>query len=114
MMGLPLAQWNLIINTNMGNGTDTTIAQYVVQNSPYISSLDQIMPINELADIDGSGTDGLMVWTKDPMKVEVEIPMDLMFMEPQLEGLEYVTIARSLFAGLNYYKPKSAYVLKGI
>jgi hypothetical protein len=114
-LGLPLAQWNLVMTTNMGTGTDTTIAQYIVQNSPFLTSLDQIMAIPELQNAVTSGTeDAMIVWTKNPDKVQIEIPMDVTFMEPEKNGLEYVTIARSRYAGMNMYYPKSAYILTDI
>lgn len=115
-VGLPLTQWNLIMTKNMGTGTDTTVAKYIVQNSPFLTSVDQIIPIPELdsANNPTKSVDCMIVWTKSPDKVQVEIPQDTMFMPVQQVGLEYQTIARARFGGLNYYYPKSAYVLTDI
>jgi hypothetical protein len=115
MIGLPIAQYNLIMSTNMGTGTDTTVAQYIVNNSPYLNSIDQFMAIPDLNLATGSGsTDAMIVWTKSPDKVQIEIPEDVNFMPPQLVGLEYQVIGQCRFGGLNYYYPKSAYVLTDI
>lgn len=114
-LGLPLAQWNLITTTNVGTGTDTTIAQYIIKNSPFLTSMDQIMAIPELANAANSGTeDVLIVWTKSPDKVQIEIPMDVTFEAPERRGLEYIVIAHAFFAGMNMYYPKSAYILTDI
>ena len=115
-VGLPLAQWNLIMTKNMGTGTDTTVAQYIVQNSPFLTSVDQFVAIPQLSSGDNptKSVDCMIVWTKSPDKVQVEIPQDTMFMPVQQVGLEYQTIARARFGGLNYYYPKSAYILTDI
>ena len=114
MMGIPLAQWNLIMTTPRSDNSDMTIAQYVVQNSPWISSLDQIMAVNEFDSVQNGSSDLLAVWTKSPDKVQFELPMDVTFMEPERDGLEYVTIGRAKTGGLNYFYPKSAYILTSI
>jgi hypothetical protein len=115
MIGLPIAQYNLIMETNMGTGTDTTVAQYIIRNSPYLTSLDQFMPIPDLNLATGGGTtDAMIVWTKNADKVQIEIPEDVNFMPPQLHGLEYQNYGMCRFGGLNYYYPKSAYILTDI
>lgn len=114
-IGLPIAQYNLVMTTNMGTGTDTTVAKYIIQNSPYLTSLDQFVAIPELNLATGSGTtDAMILWTKSPDKVQIEIPEDVNFMPVQQKNLSYETIATARFGGLNYYYPKSAYVLTGI
>lgn len=113
-MGVPLAQWNLIMTTQYAANSDLTIAQWIVMQSPWLSSLDQIMAINELDSTFTGATDYLIVWTKNPEKLQVEMPMDVTFMEPQLDGLEYVTIARAKTGGMNVYYPGSAYILSAI
>lgn len=114
MMGVPLAQWNLITTTQYAANSDLTIAQWIIRQSPWLSSMDQIMAINELDSSFTGATDYLCVWTKSPDKLQVEMPMDVTFMEPQLDGLEYVTIARAKTGGMNVYYPVSAYILSAI
>jgi hypothetical protein len=117
MLGLPLAQWNLIMSTPLTTHGETTIAAWIVKNSPWLSSLDQIVAINEFASgltVGGVPQDVMAVWTKNPEKCQVEIPGDLQFMEPEKDGLEYIIIGRARFAGLNFYYPKSATLLYGI
>lgn len=113
-VGMPLQQWNHIMSTKVSDYSDMTIAQYIVQNSPWISSLSDILALNELDSSVTGVSDYLAVWTRDPMKMEFEMVMDLMFMEPQLSGLEYLVIGRSKIGGMNVHYPKSAYILTGI
>lgn len=113
-LGMPLAQWNDIMTRKVSDYSDMTIAQFIVANSPWISSINDIMALIELDSTINGTADMLAVWTKDPMKLSFEMVMDVTFMEPQLKGLEYVTIGRAKTGGMNVHYPKSAYILTGI
>jgi hypothetical protein len=114
-MLLPTAQWSLIMSKARSDQSDTTIAQYIVNNSPFLNSLADIIPVNELT---GAGTtpgdDILVVYDRNPRKLELEIPQDVMFMPEQIEGLEYTVPVKSRFGGLNIYYPVSLYILEKI
>jgi len=86
---LPVLQWNYIMSTPRSENSDTTIAAYVVANSPWLSSLDDIMAINEM---DGAGTGGadmMAIYTPDPDKLTLEIPLELQFLPAQEIGLTF-------------------------
>lgn len=95
-------KWNLITSTARSTNSDTTILQYVVNNSPFLNSADDVIPVNEVA------TGEMWVYTRRPDKVELQIPSELQFFAPQEQGLEFVVPGMSSIAGINLYYPLSA------
>jgi hypothetical protein len=104
---LPTAQWSYIASTARSATSDTTILNYVVQNSPYISSANQIIPVPELTGAGTAGVDVMVGYTRRPDKLQIEIPEDITFLPVQERVLEMVVPVTSEFAGLNIYYPLS-------
>lgn len=111
---LPVRQWNLIAATPRSANSDTTILQYVVRNSPFITSPDQIMPLVEL---DGAGTGGadiMVAYDPDPDKLEMDIPHELDFLPVQERGLSFLVPGWAKAGGLHIYRPLSLLIKEGI
>jgi len=113
---LPPAQWSYIMSTPRSTNSDTTIGQYVAMNSPYLNSVDDIIPLNECS---GSinpelASDAMVAYDRNPEKLQFEIPVELEFMPIQREGLEFVVPGRSRVAGVNVYYPLSIAIGTGI
>lgn len=111
---LPVLQWNYIMSTPRSENSDTTIAAYVVANSPWLSSLDDIMAINEM---DGAGTGGadmMAIYTPDPDKLTLEIPLELQFLPAQEIGLTFEVPSWGKVGGVIVYKPMSIRFAYGI
>jgi hypothetical protein len=104
---LPTGQWSYIASTARSTTSDTTILNYVVQNSPYISSASQIIPVPELNGAGTAGVDVMVGYTRRPDKLQIEIPEDINFLPVQERVLEMVVPVTSEFAGLNIYYPLS-------
>lgn len=111
---LPIAQWNLIMTKPRATGTDTTIAQFIVQNSPWINSLDDIKKIAELEGAGALGVDRMMAYTKDPDKVILHIPMPYRFIETQAKGLGFEVPGMFRLGGVEFRYPLSAAYSDGI
>lgn len=113
---LPPAQWSLINSTARSANSDTTIAMYVVQNSPYINSINDIIPVNECDSTNNPllGTDAMVAYDRNPDKLQLEIPVELEFLPVQEKNLEFIIPGRSRFGGLNVYYPLSAAIGTGI
>lgn len=111
---LPLAQWSQIMTTARSTVSDTTIAQYVVANSPWLKSLANIIPVNELKGAGAAGVDVMVAYTKDPEKIEFVIPEDVTFYPEQLDKLEYITPVTAECGGLNVYYPLSVKIMEKI
>jgi hypothetical protein len=113
---IPTLQWNLINTRPRSIHSDTTVLNYIVQNSPFISSAEDIIPIPELA---GAGTldpgaDVMVIYSPDPDKLQLEIPMELQFLAPQPKGLQIEVPGWAKIGGVNVYYPMSASIIEGI
>lgn len=112
---LPVAQYNLVFTSFRVDNTDMSIAKQFIENSPYFTSTDQIMPINQMADVAAfSGDDVMIMYNRSPDKLEFEIPQDVTFYPTQDRNLETIVPVASRCAGLNVYYPLSLIILRGI
>lgn len=113
---LPPAQWSYIMSTPRSINSDTTIAQYLAQNSPYLNSIDDIIPVNECAAANNPllSTDAMVAYDLNPDKLQLEIPVELEMLPVQQKNLEFVVPGRSRIAGLNIYYPLSLAIATGI
>ena len=113
---LPPAQWSYIMSTPRASNSDTTIGMYLVQNSPYLSSLEDIIPVNECAAANNPelSTDGMVAYDRNPDKLQLEIPVELEMLPIQQKNLEFVVPGRSRLGGLNIYYPLSLAIATGI
>ena len=111
---LPTAQWNYIATTPRSDNSDMTILNYLVANSPYLSSRDSVIPCTELTGAGSGGTDRMMAYTKDTEKVVYHIPMPLKFTEPQRKGLGFEVPGAFKLSGVEFRYPGSARYADGI
>lgn len=113
---LPPNQWSYIMSTPRSSNSDTTIAQYLVQNSPYLNSLDDLIPVNECAAANNPllSTDAMVAYDRNPDKLQLEIPVELEMLPVQQKNLEFVVPGRSRLGGLNIYYPLSLAIATGI
>lgn len=113
---LPPAQWSYISSTPRSANSDTTILMYLVQNSPYLNSVDDIIPVNECAAENNPelSTDAMVAYDRSPDKLQLEIPVELEMMPVQQKNLEFVVPGRNRLAGLNIYYPLSLAIATGI
>ena len=113
-MAVPTSQWSYLMETPLGTDYNKTIAGFLVANSPYLKSLDDIVPAVEL---DGAGTAGVDVAVflqYDPEMLQFELPQDVMYHPEQLRGLEYQIPATAETGGLNIYYPVSLFLLEKV
>lgn len=113
---LPPSQWSYIMSTPRASNSDTTIAQYVAQNSPYLNSIDDIIAVNECVNPFAPSliADVMVAYDRNPDKLQLEIPVELEMMPVQQRNLEFVIPGRSRLAGLNIYYPLSLAIATGI
>lgn len=113
---LPPAQWSYIMSTPRSSNSDTTIAQYVAANSPYLTSVEDIIPVNECAAANNSEitNDAMVAYDRSPDKLQLEIPVELEMLAVQQKNLEFTVPGRSRLAGLNIYYPLSLAIAEGI
>lgn len=111
---LPTLQYNHIAATPRSPNSDTTILAYIVANSPFISSADQIVSIPEMQGAGDGGTDLMVIYKKDPEKLTMEVPMELRFLAPQERGLEIEVPSWAKTGGTIVYYPMSIAFWYGI
>jgi hypothetical protein len=113
---LPPAQWSYISSTPRASNSDTTILMFLVQNSPYLNSVDDIIPVNECSSElnPNLSTDAMVAYDRNPDKLQLEIPVELEMMPVQQKNLEFVVPGRNRLAGLNIYYPLSLAIGTGI
>lgn len=112
-LGLPTARYNVLAQTRIPD-TETTILGYILRNSPYLTSIDQILSIPEFATAGAGSTAVVAAWTADPEKMVVDMIEEAYFHPVQEQGLEYVTNVTSITAGMKLRAPLSAYIREGI
>lgn len=113
-LGLPTSQWSYIAGTPRSETADTTILAWLVANSPYLSSMDDVIPISELTGAGAGGTDRMMAYTRDEEKVVYHIPMPLRFSEPQRKGRGFEVPGEFKLGGVEFRYPGSARYGDGI
>lgn len=111
---LPTYQWNYIAGTPRSDNSDTTLLQWVVANSPYLVSLDDVVPVAELAGAGGGASDRMMAYDMDMDKVVMHIPMPLRFTEPQRKGRGFEVPGEFKLGGVEFRYPGSARYGDGI
>lgn len=111
---LPPAQWSYISSTARSANSDTTILQYIVNNSPYINSANDIKPVNQLTGAGAASADIMVAYDKSNEKLEEHIPMELQYLPVQQKGLEFIVPGESRTGGVVIYYPLSVAVGSGI
>jgi len=113
---MPPAQWSYIMSTPRSSNSDTTIAQYLANNSPYLNSIEDMIPVNECSAANNPelSTDAMVAYDRNPDKLQLEIPVELEMLPIQQKNLEFVVPGRSRLAGLNIYYPMSLAIATGI
>ena len=108
---LPLSQFTYIASTRMGDGSDTTILKFFLENSPFIREVDWV---NELDGAGSGGADIMVAYRRDPDALTLEIPQDFEQFPAQEQGLEFVIPCHTRIGGVIFYYPLSASIGEGI
>lgn len=117
---VPVAVYNTFFNTprSQNAASDTNIATYLVKNSQFLTSTDDIVPLNECSVPAGAtgnasfdGVDCAFVFNDSAEKLQLHVPMELTYAAAQPRGLEVSVPGRSKCGGISYYKPKSALIV---
>lgn len=116
---LPIERYTFLTTTDAGTGTDTTIAQYFLANSPFINSIEwsnEITAANRTANIADDRYTGeiAMVYRRDPGAMWFEMPVTFEELPIQERNLEFVVPCHSRVAGTIIPFPLSQAVLEGI
>lgn len=108
---VPVAEYNHINGTPRASNSDTTILQFILKN---VEGVDNIVACNELSDIGASGSRIVILYDKNPDKLQLEIPKELEFLPPQEKGLELEVNTWGKIGGVNIYYPLSMLKMDGV
>lgn len=111
---LPVRKWNYIMSTPRSENSDTTIAQYLVTNSPFLTSLEDIFAVPEMAGAGTGGADLMVAYDRNPDKLTLEVPLELQFLPAQERGLNIEVPAWAKVGGVIVYYPMAARFAYGI
>lgn len=106
---LPLSDYGYLTTTTLGFGTETTIMQAFIKNSPYIKSMDKVHSHTLLETAGAASSKRMMAYTKNPDKLEAIVPVEFEQFAPQWDGFEVLTDCHARTGGCVLYYPKSVY-----
>jgi hypothetical protein len=102
---LAYEDYNKISTTRNSDSSDVTVLEYFLRTNPYIRNVE---PINQLdAGNSELNTNRMVVYKRDPEKVQLHIPQPLELFPPQQRGLEFIVPAHARVGGVALYYPKS-------
>jgi len=104
---LAYEDYNKVSTTRNSDSSDVTVLEYFLRTSPYIRNVE---PINQLTKGKNGGklnTSRMVVYKRDPEKVQLHIPQPLELFPAQQRGLEFIVPAHARVGGVALYYPKS-------
>ena len=107
---MPIAQYNHIATTARSANSDTTILEFFKGNNPNI----EVMWATELKGAFTGGTDGFIVYNRNPDKLFLEVPLMTEMSPAQEKGLAYSVSVESKFGGCIVPYPLSLSFRRGI
>lgn len=105
--------WSIVKNRRLTN-RDISILTYIIQNSQYFKSEEDIVPINELAGAGYDGTDKMIAYCKNPDKICVEIPQEAESLPVQQSLFSYIMLWYAYSAGSVLRFPRSMGYAEGL
>lgn len=97
--------YSKVSTTRNSDSSDVTVLEYFLRTNPYIRNVE---PINQLKAGNSSLTKNRMVvYKRDPQKVQLHLPQPLELFPPQQRGLEFIVPAHARVGGVALYYPKS-------
>lgn len=101
---MTLDLYTYISTLRMPTVSDKTLLTWLMANFPTITKWEWV---NELTGAGTNKTDMLIMYTRDPEKVNFQIPQTFEQFAPQLKGMEYETYCHARVGGVIMYRPMS-------
>lgn len=107
---LPLQKFNALRRIRLTD-TGVSVLSYIRENFPELTYIDWIQ---ELAGAGAGGTDRAMMYVRDPMNLELHMPLPFTAYMAQQKGLEWVVPCEVKTAGVIVYYELSVAYMDGI
>lgn len=101
---LDTASFELINGTRLGDGSDTTIADFIVSKNVHISD---IMSVTNLTDPENTGEPFAMLYDRNPEQLELFLPTPIETFAPQQNNLEWNVNLLAKVGGTVIHRPLS-------
>ncbi len=102
---LPYNDYAVISKRRNSDSSDSTVLEYFLRTNPYITNVAPILQLDKTKS--GLNTNRMVVYKRDPQKLELHIPQPLELFPPQQRGLEFIVPAHARVGGVALYYPKS-------
>lgn len=107
---MPVLQWSDLATRRIP-GREITVLKFLLANSPDITNIEVV------EDLSGAGsgdTDIAIAYNRNPLKLEMILPLDWEIRPPQEKGLAVKVIGRQKTGGVVIYRPLSFTKSEGI
>ena len=114
---MPIKQYRIIANTRLADGTDTTILNFFLQNSPFIQQVEWVQELKGSGLGAGSlseGEDVMIAYDNNVDKLSLEIPQPFEQFPVQEDGLNFKVPCHARIGGVVVYYPLSLALAEGI
>jgi hypothetical protein len=101
---LDTASFELINGTRLGDGSDVTIARFIIDNNVHISD---IQSVTNLTDPENTGEPFAMLYDRNPEQVELFLPSPIETFAPQQTNLEWNVNLLAKVGGTIIHRPLS-------
>jgi hypothetical protein len=102
---MPYEDFRVISTQRNSDSSDVTVLEYFLRTNPFITNIQPILQLDK--DKSGLSTNRMVVYKRDPAKVQLHIPQPLELFPPQQRGLEFIVPAHARVGGVALYFPKS-------
>lgn len=110
-MVMPIQQYTKIAQTRMGDGSNVTILQFVIQNSPWIVD---IQPWHLASNAAPDSRDRMVVYPRTPIVLASYVPIMFELLPAQQRNLEFVSTAIATTGGVVVRYPFAVGYVDGI
>ena len=97
--------FRIISTQRNSDSSDVTVLEYFLRTNPFIRNIEPILQLDK--DKSSLQTNRMVVYRRDPEKVQLHLPQPLELFPPQQRGLEFIVPAHARVGGVALYFPKS-------
>lgn len=105
-MLLPLALYELIASTRLGDGSDMTILRHFLGVNPHVQTVEAWHALDAAPNSEWTGK-RIICYDRSPDVLESLVPVEFEQFSPQMVGLETVTPCHARIGGVVVYRPKA-------
>lgn len=111
-MLVPYNVYRIISTTPRSATSDTTVMEFFLRTNPMINAIEPINELEASKSFSFLPKDRIIIYDRNPDKLQLHIPQPLEFLPPQRTNLEFTVAAHARIGGLAWYYPKSGLVME--